>query len=186
MEANKDKITVNMATNSGMLTKAFVGPNNKKHNELDHERSIKTLNKFIELNSDRIAGYREASKETMEPDLTALFILFSWTSRKCEDEMSIEVLDLGGIPSTVSNTHNRFFKANKSVMVMSTIHNRQSILARCLHGEDVLLEAYQHVLNNTLNDVSDDLRSMLNAHYDLLKTDRDKMQSLCTLMLAQL
>ena len=186
MEANKEQMIDHMTTDRGMLTKEVTDGESKKHNQLDRERSIKILNSFIELNNDRIAGYDAASIETREADLTALFILFSYTSRKCSDEMTIEVLDLGGVPTTGFNTHNHFFKAYQVVKVMPTAHNREAILTACLHGEDMLHEAYQNVLSNALNDISDDLRNMLNAQHDLLKTDRDKVKSVRTLMLAHL
>jgi len=65
---------------------------------MDKDKSIGILNKLIEINNDRIEGYETASKETEENDLKHLFAGFITNSQRCKQDLTQQVLDLGGNP----------------------------------------------------------------------------------------
>ncbi|MFV5690363.1 DUF2383 domain-containing protein [Flavobacterium sp. ZT3R25] len=63
---------------------------------MDQEKSIDVLNTLIEINNDRIEGYKTALEETEESDLKALFSQLMKTSQNCKMELVSEVQKLGG------------------------------------------------------------------------------------------
>ena len=178
MEANRDLMIDHMTTARGILLTGIVEHKIKKHNLLDWDRSIEIINNFIKINNDRIDGYRTASDQTEDATLKALLFECLKTSITCKEELIAEIDELGGVSIIPENGEGPFFKAWMHARALFSGHNRQTILAVCLHGEELVEEAYHHLLTNTLNDISDELRSILNAQYDLLNADMNRIKSL--------
>jgi len=63
---------------------------------MEEQKTIDVLNKLVEINNDRIEGYNTAASELEEEDLKTLFSQFAQTSQKCNQDLSREILRLGG------------------------------------------------------------------------------------------
>jgi uncharacterized protein (TIGR02284 family) len=142
------------------------------------QNSIEVLNTLITINNDRIEGYETASKVTDEQDLKILFAEFSATSKKCKQELIMEVTKLGGEVDEGTMISGKFFRGWMEVKAALTGHDRKAILDSCEYGEDVALDTYKTALSNNSDDISSDQKTMLNAQYALIKADHDKVKAM--------
>lgn len=140
--------------------------------------TVGVLNSLIIINNDRIEGYKIASNETTETDLKALFSNFIETSEQCRNELVVEVSKLGGTPNEYTILIGGFFLDLMDVKVALTANNRKAILDSCKYSERVALEKYKNVLIQEVNDINLKEQNMLNNHYELLKSDYDKIREL--------
>ena len=143
---------------------------------MEKEKTIEVLNTLITINNDRIEGYETASKETEEQDLKTVFAQFSATSKKCRQELTNEVIRLGGIPSEGTLTTGKFFRVWMDVKAALTGKDRQAILNSCEYGEDVAKDTYKKVLKNDLENLNAELEIMIKAQHTLLRIDHDKVK----------
>lgn len=142
------------------------------------QHTIEVLNSLIIINNDRIEGYKTASNETNESDLKSLFSTFIKTSERCRKELIVEVSKLNGIPNEGTRITGKFFRVWMEVKVALTCNNRKAILDSCKYGENVALETYKNVLIQEVNDINSKEQNMLNKHYEILKSDYDKINEL--------
>ncbi len=140
--------------------------------------TIEVLNSLVIINNDRIEGYKTASKETKEIDLKTLFFDFIKTSELCRKELIAEVIKHGGIPNEGTRITGKFFRVWMDVRVALMCNNRKAILDSCKYGEDVALETYKNVLIQDVNAINSKEQNMLNMHYQILKSDYDKINEL--------
>lgn len=140
--------------------------------------TVGVLNSLIIINNDRIEGYKIASNETTETDLKALFSNFIETSEQCRNELVVEVSKLGGTPNEYTILIGGFFLDLMDVKVALTANNRKVIFDSCKYSERVALEKYKNVLIQEVNDINLKEQNMLNNHYELLKSDYDKIREL--------
>ena len=140
--------------------------------------TVGVLNSSIIINNDRIEGYKIASNETTETDLKALFSNFIETSEQCRNELVVEVSKLGGTPNDYTILIGGGFLDLMDVKVALTANNRKVILDSCKYSERVALEKYKNVLIQEVNDINLKEQNMLNNHYELLKSDYDKIREL--------
>ena len=145
---------------------------------MDKEKSIDVLNTLIEINNDRIEGYKTASEETEEQDLKNLFAQFSRTSQKCKTELLLELDKLGGTPIEGTRTTGKFFRVWMDVKAAITGKDRKAILDSCEYGEDVASDTYKKALRDHLSEITADQQTMLNEQYSLIKSDHDKVKSM--------
>jgi uncharacterized protein (TIGR02284 family) len=101
---------------------------------MPNETAINVFNTLIEINIDRIDGYKTASKETEEEDLKSLFSKLGRTCQKCKAELSTEVERLGGTPYEGLDAMGKYFQL--WIYVKSAIKNkdRKAILDSCEYG----------------------------------------------------
>lgn len=140
--------------------------------------TIVVLNSLIIINNDRIEGYKTASNETSDAELKALFSNFIETSEQCKKELVTEVIKLGGTPNEDTRITGKFFRVWMDVKAALTCNFRKLILDSCKYGERVALETYKNVLIQEVNDINLKEQNMLNYHYELLKSDYDKIKEL--------
>ncbi len=149
----------------------------KKENMLK-EKAIDTLNKLVQVNNDRIAGYEKASENTVETDLQSLFSNFANTSRKCNQELIGEIKDLGGTPVEGTNVTDKFFRAWKDVKAALSGNDRKSIFDSCILGEEKAVEEYKNVLGADIEYLNSEQQTMLGAHLAMLRDDYNKIKSI--------
>jgi uncharacterized protein (TIGR02284 family) len=145
---------------------------------MDTEKSIDVLNSLIEINNDRIEGYKTASKETKEADLKNLFFQFTETSEKCRRELVSEVHRLGGKIAEGTTTSGKFFRAWMDVKVALSSNDRKTILNSCESGEDSAVDAYNDVLKHHLEDLNGEQKVMINHHHSSIQADHDRVKVL--------
>lgn len=126
------------------------------------EKAIEVLNSLITINNDRIEGYEKASKEIKELNLKNMFSEFISNSRKCKQELVMEVKTLGGVEANGTKNSGKVFRIWMDVKSELTSKNRKTILNSCVFGEEMALDTYDKALQN-----------IILAHKSLLKTDYD-------------
>lgn len=144
---------------------------------MDKEKTIGVLNSLVEINNDRIEGYKTASKETDEQDLKILFGRFVQTSQKYNWELVSEIRELGGSPTEGTKISGKFFRAWMDVKAALTGKDRKAILNSCEYGEDVAVGAYKKVLEDTEH-LSPRLQTLVTAQHSTIRADHDTVKSM--------
>jgi uncharacterized protein (TIGR02284 family) len=145
---------------------------------MNQENSIDALNTLIQINNDRIEGYKTAAEETEESDLKTLFSQLSRTSQNCNAALIAEVRKLGGTPIEGTKTTGKIYRVWMDFKALVTGKSRSTILNSCEYGEEVAISTYEDVLSNHADDLTAQQQSMLNAQRASIKADHDRVKSL--------
>lgn len=145
---------------------------------MDKEKTIEALNSLVEINNDRIEGYKTASDETKETDLKMLFSNLMQTSVAFRKELVSEVNQLGGTPEEGTRTTGKFFRVWMDVKAALTDNDRKAILESCEYGENVALKTYKKVLLQENIEMNLKEEELLNKQFSLLKADYNKVKEL--------
>ena len=145
--------------------------------ETSNEKLTECLNDLIRINNDRIEGYEKASKEAevLDVDLKALFAKMSSESRTYRDELSAEVVKLGGEPATDTTTSGKFYRVWMDVKSAFTGKDRKAILENCEFGEDAAQDAYQKALESDTI-MNTEVRQLISNQKDSLRTSHDAIK----------
>jgi uncharacterized protein (TIGR02284 family) len=176
MDEHKSKMEDNMTTDRGMLSqvaKEGESPDaaSQRTTKSDKEKSIAILNTLIGINNDRIVGYGTALQETQEEDLKKLFLQFMETSKKCRQELIVEIERLGGTPAASTETASKYFKAWMDVKAVLAGHHSRTILNWCESGEDMAVDTYDNVLKSNMQDITEGQQMMVIEQFELIKAD---------------
>ena len=145
---------------------------------MEKVNSIDVLNTLVEINNDRIEGYKKAIENTEERDLKDLFSTFQQTSRKCQADLISEINRIGGKATVGTTASGKFFRGWMDVKSVLTGNDRKSILNSCEYGEENANETYQRVLEEEIEHLSPQQQSMIKAQRNLIKADESKIKSL--------
>lgn len=145
---------------------------------METEKTIDTLNNLIQINNDRIEGYKTAADETKDSDLKSLFSQFQATSSKINGELRSEVSKLGGTPTESTRITGKFFRVWMDVKAALTGNDRKTILESCEYGENVAKKTYEDVLTNDAENLSSGQQSMLKEQHSSLVADYNKVKSM--------
>lgn len=145
--------------------------------ETTNENLVHVLNDLIRINNDRIAGYEKAAEEaeTEDVDLKALFNRLANESRNYRDELSREVLALGGEPTDETTTSGKFYRVWMDVKAAFTGHDRKALLQNCEYGEDAAQDAYQTALESQAS-MSTEVRQLIAMQKGKLKDSHDAIK----------
>ncbi len=144
--------------------------------ENKNQKSIDALNNLLEINNDRIEGYKHAIEETDESDLKHLFSQCAGTSYKCKLELTAEVEKLGGEPITGTRNTGKLYRTWMDLKAALTNKDRKAILNSCEFGEDVAVKNYESTLKD--NNLVDPAYTIINKQYSMIKEEHDKVRSL--------
>ncbi|MEY4935505.1 MAG: hypothetical protein RIS64_1864 [Bacteroidota bacterium] len=142
------------------------------------ENSIEALNSLIEINNDRIEGYKTAVDQTDEADLKNLFSECIKTSEKCKSELVSEVRHLNGTPAEGTKTTGKIYRVWMDFKALITGKSRSAILNSCVYGEEVARDAYMDALNTCSMDLNDQQIALLKTQLAMLKADFTKVKGL--------
>jgi uncharacterized protein (TIGR02284 family) len=145
---------------------------------MEIEKTIAVLNNLIQINNDRIEGYKTASEETNEADLKSHFSQFQSTSLLINSELRREVTRLGGEPTEETRITGKFFRVWMDVKAALTGNDRKTILESCEYGEDVAKKTYEDTLSEEIENLSYDQQTMLKEQHTSLVADHDKVKSM--------
>ncbi|WP_395052746.1 PA2169 family four-helix-bundle protein [Flavobacterium sp.] len=145
---------------------------------MENEKTISVLNNLIQINNDRIEGYKTASDETKEADLKALFSQFQATSLVINSELRSEVTSLGGTPTEDTRITGKFFRVWMDVKAALTGNDRKTILESCEYGEDVAKKTYEDTLENDIENLSTEQQTMLKDQHSSLVADHNRVKSM--------
>ena len=138
--------------------------------------SVDVLNNLLEINNDRIEGYKHAAKETDEADLKKLFTRFAETSHDFKVVLTDEIQSLGGTPVEGTRTSGKLFRAWMDIKAALTNKDRKGILNSCEFGEDVAVKNYEDALKS--NKIESHIYQVINKQYAIIKVDHDKIKNL--------
>jgi uncharacterized protein (TIGR02284 family) len=151
---------------------------------MNQENSIDALNTLIQINNDRIEGYKTAAEETEESDLKTLFAQFSQTSQSCNAALISEVRKLGGTPIKGTKTTGKIYRVWMDFKALLTGKSRTSVLNSCEYGEQVALDTYRDVLIKYSEDLSAEHQALLNGQSALIQDDHAQVRRLLEMVTA--
>lgn len=137
---------------------------------------INDLNELVQINNDRIDGYKTAMQETDESDLKELFKDMAKDSFDFRNELSNEIIVMGGEPVTTTKASGKVYRAWMDIKAALSTKERQAILNSCEFGEDMALETYDNVLKKS--SLSPTVNYMVTKQRERLKQDHDKIKAL--------
>lgn len=144
---------------------------------MNKDKTISLVNDLIQINNDRIEGYRTAGKETEDFDLKALFAAFVKTSEKCREELVQEIKLLGGEPTESTKVTGKFFRVWMDMKAALTANDQKNILESCEFGEEAALDTYKKVLEKK-HELPLNLATLIDAQFDQIQTDYNKIKLL--------
>ena len=141
---------------------------------------MRYFNKLVEINNDRVEGYKKALKETDDADLKELFKSMAEHSFGFKNELADEIIKNGGEPTQGTCTSGKFFRAWMDIRAALSGKDRHAIVSSCEFGEDAALETYEEVLKNIQSPAVFGLvtqqRASLQRDHDRIKALRDSLK----------
>ena len=115
-----------------------------------NQDAVKHLNTLISTNKDSQKGFQEAAEEAESSEYKRLFNEYAGQRGRFASELQNEVRSLGGDPaeggSAAAAAHRVWLDVRNAV----TGKGDHDIIAECERGEDVAVERYKNVLDETL------------------------------------
>lgn len=146
-------------------------------------KSLSILNKLIGINQDRIQAYEAAVQETEEAELKMLFLNFSFSSKKCTEELAGAIKYLNETPEEHTASADNFFRVWSDVKAALNCKDRRAILNFCEYGENNMLQTYNDILTKDVDFLTIEQHKMLYKQYVLIKGDHDKVKLLLEMQL---
>jgi uncharacterized protein (TIGR02284 family) len=146
---------------------------------------VSVLNRQIQVNNNRIEGFKKASEQT---DITVLKILFSRlqiTSVECREELSKEVYKLGGIPETKTGHHADFPKAWNEITNALEKKDHKAILDACYLEEFMTIKSYEYALRYYDPYLTTQHNRLFIKQKEQLNEDHKKVKNLREILLKQ-
>ncbi len=110
--------------------------------------------------------------------METLFAQFISTSKKCKQELIMEVTRLGGETEEGTKTSGKFFRASMDVKAALTGKDRKAILNSCEYGEEAAQDTYDEALDNDLEHLSAEQQTIILAQKSLLRADLEHVKEL--------
>ena len=141
-----------------------------------NENAVEVLNDLIEINNDRIAGYKRAIDETEsdDSDLKSIFGQMASESSQYKQALTELVASLGGEPETGTTASGKIYRAWMDVKATFSGHSRKSILENCEFGEDAAQKAYRTALQD--DGLPASAREVVMQQQQALKLAHDKIK----------
>lgn len=140
--------------------------------------TAEVLNDLIQINNDRIEGYRKALEQIRptDTDLMNLFGGFITQSESLKSELQNEVSMLGETIEEGTTASGKIYRAWMDVKVAFTGEDRQVTLNNCEFGEDAAQKAYRSA--EEADDILPDIKALITSQKMELKSSHDKVKLL--------
>lgn len=145
---------------------------------MENDKSIAALNSLVQINNDRIEGYRTASEEAKEESLKTFFSELKATSVKNNFDLRAEILKLDGKPTEDTSTSGKFYRAWMDIKSALTGSDKKAILNSCEYGEDVAKNAYAEVLSDENLHFTPEHRTLLQEQHQAIVADHNRVKTL--------
>jgi uncharacterized protein (TIGR02284 family) len=139
-------------------------------------KSIEAINDLIEINNDRVQGYKKASDEAKDEDLRTVFNNMAMQSQRFAGELRDRVQAEGGTPAEGTTVKGKVYRAWMDVKDKFSGNNRKTVLASCEFGEDAAQQAYDSVLKD--QEIAGDLRLTIENQKKSLRESHDRIKHL--------
>lgn len=143
----------------------------------DVKETIVVLNDLVQINNDRIVAYEKAIRQTKteDTDLKILYASMVAEGHRIKIALATEVQALGAEIEQGTTTSGKIYRGWMDVKAIFTGHNRHTILANCLSGEEAIQKAYRMALGH---DLPAHIRELLLRQRDTLLTSLEEIASL--------
>ena len=144
-------------------------------NTPDTHHDIKVLNSLIETTLDSADGYREAAKETENPNYRTLFEQRSFERQQVASDLQGTVRSLGAEPeddgSILAKAHRAFLDVKHALL-----RDEQAVVNSVENGEDFIKAKYETALKD--EKLSGPTRQTIQSAYDSVRSGHDQMRDL--------
>jgi uncharacterized protein (TIGR02284 family) len=147
-----------------------------------NDKQIELLNSLIQINNDRILGYKTATADVQDIDLKLLFGQFMQTSEKCKLQLQELVIQLGGTPAEDALSMAIVHRAWIDFKAMINDGDRISILSSCEYGEDVTTTVYKNIFINNIDELLVYQQQILKAQHIILQAEHEKIKEFILLL----
>ena len=147
--------------------------------ESTHEKLIEVLNDLVQINNDRMEGYRKAIEDTKSSgfDYNNLFNQMIGQSSKYKQELINEINSKGGDAERESTTNSgKIYRMWMDVKSAFAGKNDKSALELCEFGEDAAQKAYDEALKSSV-EIPASTRGLLVTQKDELKKSHDLIKA---------
>lgn len=146
---------------------------------MENEKTIGILNSLVEINHDRIEGYKTAMEETKDDEeLKESFFMFQQTSYSCNAALEAEVQQLGGTIEEGTKNTGKIHRVWMDFKALVSGHDRNAILNSCAFGDEAAITIYKDTLENEREHLSTEQHTMLQSQLTLITSDHDKVKML--------
>ncbi|MGR3810885.1 PA2169 family four-helix-bundle protein [Jiulongibacter sp. NS-SX5] len=144
------------------------------------QEKLNGLQTLAELHADRIEGYHKVASETQAADygLEKLFNHLAEFSKEAKAELDLVLASRGGEISDNDNSIlSGIHKMWIDIKTALTSKDREALLSSCEFGENIIIGAYESMLENEdLIEVK--VRLLLHSHLKTLKESLKTIQEL--------
>ncbi len=122
------------------------------------DKKIDLVNKAIEINNDRIAGYEKATEiieDTEMPELATLFLQYKTQSEQFNTELAPFVKVYGGTPEEGTMLSGKLFRIWMDIKSLISPYTPKAVLQSCEKGEDEFRNAYKELIDESFEDCPD-------------------------------
>lgn len=138
--------------------------------------SILVFNSLIDLNNDRIAGYKIASEATNDFELKNMFEGFINTSKRCKQQLLIELYKIGAVVKDSNIIKGNFY--NIWMDFKSAFNfDPKILLTTCELTDAAALNSYNKILTRNEKDISLIHYTIINIQHTYLRVDYDKIKN---------
>lgn len=137
-------------------------------------KTTEILNDLIEINNDRIEGYKKAAKQTDEHDLKMLFNEMTAQSNQYVSELKVHVTTVGETSTNDTTFKGKIYRSWMDIKAGFGGDDRKGILCSCEFGEDAAQKAYEAALKHS--EITGEIRALLIKQEKSLNTSHDKIK----------
>jgi len=146
---------------------------------MEKEKVINILNDLLQINHDRVEGYKKAIDELKadDNDLKVLFNRYITQSHEYAQELTSEINRLGGKPTDGTTNSGKIYRVWMDLKAAIAGKDRKTILENCEFGEDAAQKAYDTALNSDV-EFETTIRDLLVKEKAGLKSGHDEIKKL--------
>ena len=143
---------------------------------MTNEQALDKLQSLLGTLRDGEKGFSQASEHADDARLKALFAERSQQRGKFAGEVAAQIQSMGGDADKGGSVGAALHRTWLNVRDAITGKGDYAVVAEAERGEDVAIQNYQDVLNDT--DLPADLRSFVDGQYAQVKASHDQIRDL--------
>lgn len=139
------------------------------------KNSVSILNELIQVTKDSEEGFRTAANNVKDDYLKKIFMAKADSCKSAISDLQDKVVEMNGDPEESGSLLGAIHRGWVSIKGALTGKDDHAILVECERGEDVIKATYSKALEN---DLSMDIRSLIEKQYEGVKKDHDLIRDL--------
>lgn len=143
---------------------------------MNNEQAIDKLQYLLGTLRDGEKGFAQAAEHADAPNLTSMFSERSQQRGRLAGEVASKIQSMGGDADKGGSVGAALHRTWLNVRDAVTGKGDYAVVAEAERGEDVAIQNYQDVLNDT--DLPADLRSFVDGQYAQVKASHDQIRDL--------